>query len=115
MHKKKPLFITFEGIEGSGKSYQSQKLFKKLKTHGYNTVYTREPGGSLGAEQIRKVILTGSKNKFLPVTDTLLYLAARNEHINKLIIPSLKTVSSFISRNIIFLIFILLSLPNLLN
>jgi dTMP kinase len=90
MHKKKPLFITFEGIEGSGKSYQSQKLFKKLKTHGYNTVYTREPGGSLGAEQIRKVILTGSKNKFLPVTDTLLYLAARNEHINKLIIPSLK-------------------------
>ena len=90
MYKKKPLLITFEGIEGSGKSFQSKKLFKKLKSHGYDVIYTREPGGSLSAEQIRNVILTGSKNKFLPVTDTLLYLAARNEHINKLIIPSLK-------------------------
>ena len=90
MYKKKPLLITFEGIEGSGKSFQSKKLFKKLKSHGYDVIYTREPGGSLSAEQIRNVILTGSKNKFLPVTDTLLYLAARNEHINKLIIPLLK-------------------------
>ena len=89
MFKKKSLFVTFEGIEGSGKSFQSKKLFKKLKSIGYPVVYTREPGGSLSAEQIRKVILSGSKNKFLSTTDTLLYLAARNEHVNKLIRPSM--------------------------
>ena len=56
MHKKKSLFITFEGIEGSGKSYQSRKLYKKLKKKNISTILTREPGGTLAAEKIRKVI-----------------------------------------------------------
>ena len=90
MHKKKPFFITFEGIEGSGKSYQSLKLFRKLKLLKVDPIKTREPGGTEGAEIIRKIILSGSENKFTPTTDTLLYLAARNEHVQKLIKPSLK-------------------------
>ena len=95
MFKRKPLFITFEGIEGSGKSYQSKKLYKKLKKMNLPVVYTREPGGTLTAEKIRKVILDDyfhlkSKEKFDRYTDTLLYLAARNEHINSKIEPALK-------------------------
>ena len=89
MHKKKSLFVTFEGIEGSGKSYQSQKLFKKIKSMGLPVIYSREPGGSTSAEKIRKILLTGSKDKFTKITDTLLYLAARNEHIEKTLKPAL--------------------------
>ena len=81
MYKRKSLFVTFEGIEGSGKSYQSRKLFKRINGIGLPAIYTREPGGSSSAEKIRKVILTGEKNKFTKTTDTLLYLAARNEHL----------------------------------
>jgi len=90
MFKKKALFITFEGIEGSGKTYQSIKLFNKIKSLGFNAIYSREPGGSSGSEMIRKIILNGKKNKFTKTTDTLLYLAARNEHIEKKIIPALR-------------------------
>ena len=89
MYKKKSLFVTFEGIEGSGKSYQSKKLFRKIKSMGLPVIYTREPGGSNSAEKIRKIILSGSKNKFTKVTDTLLYLAARNEHIERTIKPAI--------------------------
>ena len=86
MRKKKSLFITFEGIEGSGKSFQSKKLYKKLKSKKIPTVLTREPGGTPLAENIRKLILAdyfnkNSKEQFNKYTDTLLYLAARNEHI----------------------------------
>ena len=95
MRKKKPFFITFEGIEGSGKSYQSKKLYKKLRRMNLAAVYTREPGGTNSAEKIRKVILDDyfhlkSKEKFNKYTDTLLYLAARNEHIDGKIKPDLK-------------------------
>jgi len=90
MYKKKPLFIAFEGIEGSGKSYQSLKLLRNLKKKNLPTVFTREPGGSVGAENIRKVIFSGKKNNFSMNTDTLLYLAARNDHMEKTIIPALK-------------------------
>ena len=88
MYKKKFLFIVFEGIEGSGKSYQSRKLYENLNKNGVKSLLTREPGGSKGAEQIRKIILKDYfyKNKneqFDKYTDTLLYLAARNEHIKK--------------------------------
>jgi dTMP kinase len=89
MSKKKPLFITFEGIEGSGKTYQSLKLYNKLKKKKIPVLYTREPGGLKSAEQIRKLILSGEKNKFLPTTDTLLYLASRNELFHKKIIPAM--------------------------
>jgi len=89
MSKKKSIFVTFEGIEGSGKSYQSQRLFRKIKNMGLPVIYTREPGGSNSAEKIRKIILTGSKNKFSKITDTLLYLAARNEHFEKTLKPAI--------------------------
>ena len=94
MYKKKFLFVTFEGIEGSGKSYQSKKLFRKIKKMKLSTIHTREPGGTEAAEKIRDVILEDyfhpkSKEKFNKYTDTLLYLAARNEHIEKKIKPAI--------------------------
>jgi len=89
MSKKKSLFVTFEGIEGSGKSYQSKKLYKKIKAMNYPVVYSREPGGTRSAEIIRKIILSGAKNKFSKITDTLLYLSARNEHIEKKLKPAI--------------------------
>ena len=49
MYNKKSLFVTFEGIEGSGKSYQSKKLFNKIRSMGLSVIYSREPGGSTGA------------------------------------------------------------------
>ena len=64
MFKKKPLLVVFEGIEGSGKSYHSKKLYKKVIKLNLPAVFTREPGGSANAEQIRKILLTGEKNKF---------------------------------------------------
>ena len=95
MYKKKSFFIVFEGIEGSGKSYQIKKLYNNLKKKGLKILKTREPGGTKGAERIRKLILKDyfGKNKseeFDKYTDTLLYLAARNEHIKKKIEPALK-------------------------
>ena len=94
MYKKKSLFITFEGIEGSGKSYQCKKLFNKIKRMGLSVIKTREPGGTKGAEKIRNIILDDyfypdSKEKFNKYTDTLLYLAARSEHIENKIKPSI--------------------------
>ena len=95
MYKKKPFFITFEGVEGSGKSFQSKKLYKNLKKCGVPTIITREPGGTKSAEIIRNLILQDyfkkSKiDKFDKYTDTLLYLAARNEHVINTIKPALK-------------------------
>ncbi len=94
MFKKKSFLIVFEGIEGCGKSFQSKKLFFKLKKKKINTLLTREPGGTKSAELIRNLILKDyfSKNgndKFDKYTDTLLYLAARNEHIKNKIKPAL--------------------------
>ena len=94
MYKEKSLFITFEGIEGSGKSYQSRKLYKNLKKRGMPVILTREPGGTTSAEKIREVILKDyfhpdSKEKFNKYTDTLLYLAARNEHVEKKLKPAI--------------------------
>ena len=94
MYKKKPLFVTFEGIEGSGKSYQSKKLYQSIKERKIPVILTREPGGTKGAEKIRKIILDDyfyldSKIRFNKYTDTLLYLAARNEHVKNKIIPAI--------------------------
>ena len=95
MYKKKFFFIVFEGIEGSGKSYLSRRLFKNLKKKNLNPILTREPGGTKSAEIIREVILKDyfgktPKEQFDKYTDTLLYLAARNEHIRKKIKPAFK-------------------------
>ena len=94
MHKQRSLFITFEGIEGSGKSYQSKKLYRFIKKKNIPVILTREPGGTKSAEKIRDLILkdyfyAGSKDKFNKLTDTLLYLAARNEHIENKIKPNI--------------------------
>ena len=94
MFKKKPFFIVFEGIEGCGKTYQSKKLYNKLKSKNIDTTLTREPGGTKSSELIRNLILKDyftkdSKEKFDKYTDTLLYLAARNEHIKNKIKPAL--------------------------
>ena len=95
MYKKKPFFIVFEGVEGCGKSYQSKKLFNRLKKNKIDAILTREPGGTKSSELIRNLILKdyfskNSKEKFDKYTDTLLYLAARNEHIINKIKPALK-------------------------
>ena len=94
MYKKKAIFVTFEGIEGSGKSYQCRKLFTNLKKKNISAILTRERGGTKSAEKIREVILgdyfaSDSKEKFSKYTDTLLYLAARNEHVQNIIKPAL--------------------------
>ncbi len=94
MYKKKPFFIVFEGVEGCGKSYQCKKLFEKLKKKKIETILTREPGGTKSAELIRNLILKDyfnktQKDKFDKYTDTLLYLASRNEHIINKIKPAL--------------------------
>ena len=95
MYKKKFLFIVFEGVEGCGKSYQSKKLQKNLKQIGISSILTREPGGTRGAESIRSLILKdyfnkGNQEKFDKYTDTLLYLASRNEHVKNKIKPAIK-------------------------
>ena len=94
MYKKKPFFIVFEGVEGCGKSYQSKKLYKKLKKNKVDALLTREPGGTKSSELIRNLILKDyfykkKKDKFDKYTDTLLYLAARNEHVKNKIYPAL--------------------------
>ena len=94
MYKKKPFFVVFEGVEGCGKSYQSKKLYNKLKKRKINTILTREPGGTKSSELIRNLILKDyftkeNKEKFDKYTDTLLYLASRNEHIKNKIKPAL--------------------------
>ena len=95
MYKKKPFFIVFEGVEGCGKSYQSKKLFNNLKKRKIKVLITREPGGTKSAELIRNLILkdyfsNSNLEKFDKYTDTLLYLAARNEHVKTKIKPALK-------------------------
>ena len=102
MRKSKFFFIVFEGIEGSGKSYQSQRLYKNIKKKKFPVILTREPGGTVGAERIRNLILKdyfngNSQEKFHKYTDTLLYLAARNEHIqNKIKKAALKKKNCYL-------------------
>ena len=79
---KKPVII-FEGIEGSGKTHHISKVADYLKKKNIDFIKIREPGGNLGSEKIRKLILS-KKSKFNIITDLLLYLAARNENIQLL-------------------------------
>ena len=86
MHKKKFYFIVFEGVEGTGKSYQIKKLYKNLKDKNINVVKTREPGGSATAEKIRNLIFSKNANQFDCLTDFYLMCASRNEHVKKLLL-----------------------------
>ncbi len=85
----KPRFISFEGGEGSGKSTQIKLLAKRLAKYG-DVITTREPGGTIEAEIIRKLLVKGKKNKWSGVVETLLLYAARKDHIDKVIAPNLK-------------------------
>ena len=82
-------FITFEGGEGSGKSTQLSLLFNNIKSTNLDCIKTREPGGSEGAESIRDLLLNGSLEKWDPVAETLLFYAARKDHVTKIIKPAL--------------------------
>ena len=83
-------FITFEGGEGAGKSTQIKLLSKFLKTEGLTTVLTREPGGSSGGEDIRRLLVTGAIDRWDPMAETLLHMAARRSHLVGLIEPALQ-------------------------
>ncbi|MEO1137611.1 MAG: dTMP kinase, partial [Pseudomonadota bacterium] len=83
------LFISFEGGDGSGKSTQIRRLADTLKAEGREVVLTREPGGSDGAEAIRKLLLAGDADRWSPLSEALLMYAARNDHIERTIQPAL--------------------------
>jgi dTMP kinase len=87
---KKGLFISFEGIEGSGKSTQAKLLKEYLLKSKYNVVLTVEPGGTLIGEEIRRILLSLENKNMLPKTELLLYNASRAQHIEELILPSLE-------------------------
>jgi dTMP kinase len=82
-------FITFEGGEGAGKSTQARLLADRLKAHGIDVVVTREPGGSPFAEQVRALVLDPSIEAHSPLSEALLFYAARADHLEKLIRPEL--------------------------
>ena len=88
--KKTGIFITFEGIDGSGKSTQVKYLANRLMTLGREVVLTREPGGSTGAEEIRSLVLEGAPERWSAETEILLFTAARRDHMEKLILPALE-------------------------
>jgi len=83
------MFVTFEGIDGSGKSTQARRLAEALRAEGRNVVLTREPGGSPGAEDIRKLLVSGDPDRWSAETEILLFTAARRDHLEKTILPAL--------------------------
>ena len=84
------VFLTVEGIDGSGKSTQARALADRLKAAGRDVVTTREPGGSPGAEEIRNLVLTGDPDRWSPTTEMLLFFASRRDHVEKTIQPALQ-------------------------
>ena len=90
-------FITFEGIDGSGKSTQARLLAAFLKAKGIDVVLTREPGGSPGAEEIRRLLVEGAPDRWSPETEILLFTAARRDHLEKTITPALERGATVIS------------------
>jgi dTMP kinase len=84
-----PRFISFEGIDGSGKSTQARLLSDTLRAEGHSVTLTREPGGSPGAEDIRRLVLEGDPDRWSAETEILLFTAARRDHIEKTILPAL--------------------------
>ena len=88
--KEKGYFISFEGIDGSGKSTQIQKLARFLETLGFDVIITREPGGSVGGEEIRNLLLQGNVDRWSAETEILLFTAARRDHLERIILPAIK-------------------------
>ena len=83
------MFITFEGIDGSGKSTQARLLAEALTGLGRDVIRTREPGGSPGAEEIRALVLQGDPDRWSAKTEILLFTAARRDHLERTIEPAL--------------------------
>lgn len=83
-------FITLEGGEGAGKSTQVQRLKAWLESRGHKVVATREPGGSPGAEMVRKLLVEGPAERWDGTTEALLHFAARREHLRTTVWPALK-------------------------
>ncbi len=86
----KGVFLTFEGIDGSGKSTQARLLAETLKKSGREVVLTREPGGSPGAEEIRRLLVEGETSRWSAETEILLFTAARRDHLERTILPALE-------------------------
>ena len=82
-------FLTFEGIDGSGKSTQARRLAETLRERGRDVVLTREPGGSAGAEEIRRLLVEGEPERWSAETEILLFTAARRDHMEKTVLPAL--------------------------
>ena len=83
------LFVSFEGIDGSGKSTQARALADYCRAQGLEVVLTREPGGSDGAEAIRRLLVEGDPDRWSAETEILLFNAARRDHVEKTIRPAL--------------------------
>ena len=83
------LFISLEGIDGSGKSTQARRLADRLHACGRAPVLTREPGGAPGAEDIRRLLVEGDPDRWSPETEILLFTAARRDHLERTIRPAL--------------------------
>ena len=83
-------FITFEGGEGAGKSTQARRLAERLTAAGKTVTLTREPGGTAGAEALRGMLVQGGTDRWSPLSEALLMYAARRDHIERLIRPSLE-------------------------
>ncbi len=86
---RRGLFLTFEGIDGSGKSTQARMLAEYLRDACHQVVLTREPGGSPGAEEIRSLVLEGDPDRWSAETELLLFTAARRDHLERTIEPAL--------------------------
>ena len=84
-------FITLEGGEGVGKSTQAKRLIATLSAAGHACVATREPGGSVGSEEIRRLLVDGTVDRWHPMTEALLHNAARVEHLEDTIKPALQS------------------------
>jgi dTMP kinase len=84
------MFISFEGIDGCGKSTQARLLADALEGEGRRVLFTREPGGSVGAEAVRALLVEGDPARWSPVTELLLYMAARRDNLERRIAPALE-------------------------
>ena len=82
-------FITFEGLDGSGKSTQVEKLTRSLRAHGLSVTVTREPGGTAAGERIREVLLHSATAGLSPLTEMALMFASRAQHVHEVILPAL--------------------------